>query len=272
MTRRTRRHLPLLAVVLLNGAAAFAQEPAPDVNALAKQTQNPVGDLVSVPLQFNFNTGGDLEERTLFNLNLQPVIPFSVTSSWKLILRTIVPINSFPAADAGRSSGVGDVQAQAFFTAARPGPVVWGIGPVFSLPTATTGPAETGTWAGGIGGVIVKNAGPWVLGSLVSQLWPIADAGDRPRTDLLTIQPFVNYNLGDGWALSLSPVMTANWDADSGEQWTVPLGFGVTRTTVFNGRPMNLGVQYYYNVEHPQGGPGQQLRFVVALLYPSARK
>ena len=86
----------LLALVLLNGATAFAQEPAHDVNALAKQTQNPVGDLVSVPLQFNFNTGGDLEERTLFNLNLQPVIPFSVTSSWKLILRTIVPINSFP--------------------------------------------------------------------------------------------------------------------------------------------------------------------------------
>jgi hypothetical protein len=45
------------------------------VTALAKQSQNPVGDLVSVPLQFNFNTAGDLEDAKLFNLNIQPVIP-----------------------------------------------------------------------------------------------------------------------------------------------------------------------------------------------------
>ena len=101
---------------------------------------------MSVPLQFNFNTGGDLEERTLFNLNLQPVIPFSVTSSWKLILRTIVPINSFPAADDGRASGVGDIQTQAFFTPARPGSAHLGRGPGFSLPTATVAPAETVRW------------------------------------------------------------------------------------------------------------------------------
>ena len=96
---------------------------------------------------------------------------------------------------------------------------------------------------------------------------------NQPRTDLLTIQPFVNYNLSRGWALSFSPVMTANWGAASGEEWTtVPLGFGITRTTVFNRRPMNLGVQYLYNVEHPEGGAGQQLRLVLALLYPSAPK
>jgi hypothetical protein len=73
MTRRPLCCLPLFALVLLNGAAAVAQERAPDVNALAKQTQNPLGDLVSVPLQFNFNTGGDLEDCTLFNLDLPPV-------------------------------------------------------------------------------------------------------------------------------------------------------------------------------------------------------
>jgi hypothetical protein len=56
--------------------------------------------------------------------------------------------------------------------------------------------------------------------------------------------------------------------AASGEQWTVPLGLGITRTTVFDGRPMSLGVQYYDNVERPQGGPWQQLRFSVSLLYP----
>ena len=263
----------LLALVLLNGVTAFAQEPAHDVNALAKQTQNPVGDLVSVPLQFNFNTGGDLEERTLFNLNLQPVIPFSVTSSWKLILRTIVPINSFPAADDGRASGVGDIQTQAFFTPARAWVAHLGRGPGVLVADSHGGPSGDGymggrhRWRG--------RERRWTMGPRHSDIAALADGGCErgdPRTDLLTIQPFVNYNLSRGWALSFSPVMTANWDAASGDQWTVPLGFGITRTTVFNRRPMNLGVQYYYNVEHPEGGAGQQLRFVLALLYPSAPK
>jgi hypothetical protein len=82
----------------------------------------------------------------------------------------------------------------------------------------------------------------------------------------------VNYNFGGGWALSSSPVITANWDASAGNEWTVPIGAGITRTTVFNGRPMNIGVQYYYNVKRPDGGPGQQFRFVIALLYPEGHK
>ncbi len=100
----------------------------------------------------------------------------------------------------------------------------------------------------------------------------MADAGDEPETDLLTLQPFVNYNFGGGWALSFSPLLTANWDASDGNEWTVPIGVGLVRTTVFNRRPMNIGVQYYYNVERPDGSAAQQLRFIVVLLYPTARK
>jgi hypothetical protein len=65
---------------------------------------------------------------------------------------------------------------------------------------------------------------------------------------------------------------SANWDASGGNEWTVPLGIGLVRTTVFNRRPMNIGVQYYYNVERPDGSAAQQLRFIVVLLYPTAPK
>ena len=85
---------------------------------------------------------------------------------------------------------------------------------------------------------------------------------------MLVFQPFVNYNFGQGWALSTSPLITANWNAASGQEWTVPLGLGITRTTVFNERPMSIGLQYYYNVERPDGSAAQQLRFVVSLLFP----
>ena len=130
--------------------------------------------------------------------------------------------------------------------------------------------AETGTFAFGASFVVVQTTGAWVLGGVVNQFWPISDEGGDPETDLLTVQPFVNYNFGRGWALAFSPVMSANWNASEGNQWTVPLGMGMTRTTVFNRRPMNIGFQYYYNVERPDGSAGQQLRFVIALLYPAA--
>src|SRR5262245_42690620 len=87
-----------IAAMLVAGsfASAAAQEPAHDVNQLAKETQNPVSSLISVPFQFNFNSGGDLEDQTFFNLNFQPVIPFKASPNWNVIARTIVPINSFP--------------------------------------------------------------------------------------------------------------------------------------------------------------------------------
>ncbi len=247
-------------------APALAQ----DVNELAKQTQNPVANLISVPFQFNFNTGGDLEDRTLFNLNIQPVIPFALTPDIHVIARTIIPVNSAPGPDGTRFSGVGDIQEQIFLTPANAGSLVWGVGPALSLPTATMTGAETGTFALGASFVVVKMTGPWVLGGVVNQFWPMSDEGGDPKTDLLTVQPFVNYNFGRGWALAFSPVMSANWNASEGNQWTVPLGMGVTRTTVFNRRPMNIGFQYYYNVERPDGAAGQQLRFVISLLYPTA--
>ena len=251
-------------------ASAQGQPPAPahDVAALAKETQNPVGTLISVPLQFNFNTGGDLEDRTFLNLNIQPVMPFRASDQWNVIARVIVPVDSFPGPADSRYSGVGDIQAQLFITPSKPGRIIWGAGPMFSFPTATSSAFETGTWAAGPALVLVKSTGAFVLGSLVSQVWPLSDAGGEPETHLFTVQPFVNYNAGGGWALSFAPIMTANWNASDGNEWTVPLGLGVTKTTVFNHRPINVGVNYFYNVKRPEGTAGQQLRLVLSLLFP----
>jgi hypothetical protein len=267
-----RAFAPLLVAALSTalGGLAAAQEPDHDVSDLAKQTQNPVADLVAVPFQANFLNGGDLDDRTLFNLNIQPVIPFSISKDWKVIARTIIPINSFPGPDDERFSGFGDIQEQIFFTPAKSGGLIWGFGPIFSLPTATALPAETGSWAVGPTLVLVKNAGPFVLGGLFSQVWNFADHGGDPKTNRFTFQPFINYNFGKGWAFAFAPIISANWDAADGNQWTVPLGLGISRTTVFNRRPMSLSLQYYYNVERPDGAGANQLRFVISLLYPKA--
>jgi len=268
------RFLGAMAILVVVSSPARAQQPAlesQEATELAKKTQNPVGDLVTLPFQFNFNTGGDLGDETFFNLNFQPVLPFKLTSDWSMILRTIIPIDSVPAADGVSYSGFGDTQVQMYVTPSVPGRFIWGVGPMLSLPTATAAPVQTGTVGAGVGAVGLTMTGPWVIGALVNQYWPVVDSGGEPKTDLFVLQPFVNYNLAHGWALSFAPIITANWDAASGDQWTVPLGLGITRTTVFNGRPMNLGVQYYYNVARPDGSAAYQIRFIVALLYPERK-
>ena len=90
----------------------------------------------------------------------------------------------------------------------------------------------------------------------------MTDAKGAPRTNLFTWQYFVNYNFGKGWAIGGAPVITANWDGQPGQQWTVPFGIGITRTLVFGHQPMTVGMQYYYNAKRPDGTGATQLRLI----------
>ncbi len=275
MTNILRTAIALLILPL--SAAMLAQTPPtppaaePDATGLAKETQNPVGDIVSVPFQFNFNSGGVYKDQTFFNLNFQPVIPIHLTPKWTFIARTIVPIVSIPTTDGVSYSGVGDIQEQTFLTPARPRGIIWGIGPAFSFPTATAFPAKTGTWAAGPSIVLLATPGPFVLGSLFVQLSPMTDSNGSPRVNNFLWQYFINYNFGKGWALSTAPSITANWDADRSQRWTVPVGGGLSRTLVFQRQPMTLGFQYYYNPIRPDNSNSTTLRFNVVLIYPQKR-
>jgi len=274
---RTRRARLIVIVVIgmripLSAQGAPGSAPAAaehDVTQLAKQTQNPVGDIITIPFQFNFNSGGGLADETYFNLNIQPVIPIHLTPSLNMIARTIIPVNSFPGSEGTRFSGFGDIQQQLFFTPAKPGKVILGIGPQFSFPTATAEPAETGTWAAGGAALVVLTPGPWVVGALVTQVSPLTDRGGPPRTNIFSLQYFINYNFGKGWAIGTSPTITANWDASVDDRWTVPLGMSISRTFVFSRQPMTLSVQYYHTVQRPDSAPSTTLRFALNLIFPA---
>ena len=275
MRNLVRRALAVSLALSFSAALVVAQDgnaaPRIDPTALAKQSQNPVADLVSIPFQLNFNSGGGLGDGTLFNLNIQPVIPVKVTPRWNVIARTIVPYLSSPTATGDQQGGLGDIQLQAFLSPSNPGKVVWGIGPQFSIPTATNPLFRTGSWAVGPTAVALVMPGHFVIGALANQVWTFADAGGDPDINQLLVQPFINYNFGHGWALSTAPIITANWNAESGQQWTVPLGGGITKVTKLGGRLMNVGAQYFYNVVRPDAAPGSQFRLIVILLYPSAK-
>jgi hypothetical protein len=267
------RALAWSAIICVWGTSRTSAQPPEtpagehDATTLAKQTQNPVADLVSIPFQFNFNSGGAFGDRSNILLNVQPVIPINVTPEWNVIARPIVPFVTVPQPRGDSDGGLGDINLELFATPANAGSIVWGVGPIFSFPTATLDEVATGSWGIGPAGLVLYQAGPWVVGALATQTWTISDFGDERDLDAFLLQPFANYNFGKGWAIGSAPIITASWDAPS-NGWTVPLGGGLIWTTEIGGQAMNLGAHYYYNVERPDEGAKNQLRLIVSFLFP----
>jgi hypothetical protein len=250
----------------------FAQEKEKPtqtaVMELAKATQNPVADMVTIPFQFNWYTGGGFGNQTMSQYLFQPVLPLSISKDWNLISRTIAPIMNIPQDSGSRLKGIGDIQEEIFFSPKEAKKVVWGIGPVFSFPTATINAIATGQFAIGPTGVILLMPGKWVIGAVANNLWRFAGSESTTAISFFFIQPFINYNFKGGWALSTSPSITANWSAKSGQKWTVPVGLGVSKITHIGGQPLSIGMQYYHNVVHPDNAGADQVRISVSLLFP----
>ena len=253
---------------LIAGTRAVLAQAESD---LAKATQNPVANLTSLPLQFNYYTGGGLRSKTALVLNVQPVMPLSLDKRWLLIARTIVPYANVPLANE-RETGIADIQEQWYFTPKQPGAVVWGAGPLLSIPTATNDAMRTGQWALGPTAVGLVTTGRWVVGVLANNIWRIAGVNNGRSINELTVQPFINFNIPQGWAIATAPIITADWSAPQGEKWTVPLGIGLQKVTAIGRQPVSLGMQYYHDVEHPPNAGAEEFRFIFSLLYPIAHR
>jgi hypothetical protein len=249
--------------------------------AIIKTSQNPVGNITAIPFQNNFNYGLGPYTRFQYNLNLQPVFPIMLNPKWNLISRSIIPIVNQPspasppvcASLLGCPStfGLSDVQEQLFFAPkTKPDQIIWGVGPIFQFPTASPGTLGAGKWAAGPDAVVLIMPGKWVLGTLMTQLWSFAGQSNRPDVNSYLVQPFVNYNISNGWALTVAPVMTANWSA-AGTKWTVPLGGGIGKTFKGGSQLMSISVLYYTNIVRPLNAPQTTLRVSWNLLYPIKR-
>ena len=240
------------------------------VNELRAAAQNPVASLISIPFQNNtdFNIGPD--KKTKNTLNIQPVWPFKLNDDWNLITRTIFPVVSQPALFPGqeRTFGLGDTTFTAFLSPTESKKIMWGAGPMFLLPTATDDMLGADKWGLGISGVALTVIDKWTIGALVSNIWSVAGSGNND-INLFTLQYFVNYNLEDGWYLISAPINTANWEADSDNRWTVPLGGGVGRVFKVGKLPLNAQLSAYYNIVTPDNfGPEWQMRAQVQFLFP----
>ena len=257
-------------------AASGAGTAAPDQQAeLAKKLQNPVANLISVPIQNNWDFGLDPAHAMQYTAKIQPVIPVSISDDWNLIIRTIVPViyqealDNRPGAPAsvGQShAGLGDTEQSFFFSPKNPvGGWILGAGPVGYYPTATTSYLGTGQWGGGPTIVALRQEHGFTYGILANQIWSFAGQQNRTEVNATYLQPFVSYTTKTYTTPSINTETTYNWqDHES----TVPLNFQLQQLIKIGKMPVALQVGYRYYVEKPNGGPDWGLRFTVTFLFP----
>lgn len=263
----------LFGVITVLGIAVFSASVCAEdksTEALAEAAQNPVADMISLPIQNNINFGFGPGDDIQNVLNIQPVMPFELNENWNLITRTIAPVIYQPelVPGYGNEFGLGDINTTLFLSPAKTGKILWGIGPVFSFPSASDRVLGSDKWSAGPSAVALTIQGPWVVGALANNLWSYAGDDDRKDVNQFLLQYFINYNLPEGWYISSAPIITANWKADSGNTWTIPFGAGVGKILRIGKQPINAQVQAFYNVAKPDNGSDWALRLQLQFLFP----
>lgn len=249
--------------------AVFSQEAQPEGEGnLANDVQNPVANIVSIPFQNNLDFN-DVNRNTL---NVQPVLPFGITENVNLIFRNIIPVISGPDLTSpfgGKTSGIGNISTAMLFTPAKPGKIIWAVGPTLTWGSVTPGLGfEKFALAPSALGLYQNNG--WTIGVIAQNSWSVAGPSDAADVNLFYAQIFVVKNVANGWYINSAPIITANWEAPSGNQWNIPLGAGFGRLFRVNKLPINAQIGWYSYLTSADGASGQlrfQLQFILPKLY-----
>jgi hypothetical protein len=275
MERRTMMHMRRLFAfnILVMFVLSIGMHPAMAQQELAKASQNPLGNIISLPFENNTSFGIGPEDAVMNVLNLKPVYPVSL-GTWNLINRGILPIiyQEERVPGEGDEFGLGDFTYQGFLSPLTSSPLIWGIGPALVMPTHTSDRLGTDKWSIGPAVVALAKPGPWLFGVLVQNIWSFAGDDDEPDVNLFSVQYFLNYNFKSGWYLTSNPTTTADWEENNDNRWTVPVGGGVGKLVRIGKQPVDLRIQGFWNAEKPDGAADWTLQTQVKLLFPKKKK
>jgi hypothetical protein len=198
------------------------------------------------------------------------VVPIDLNEDWNVISRTILPIISQDniTANGSSQSGIGDIVQSVFFSPKAPTDSgwIWGVGPVFLLPTGSEDALTADKWGVGPTAVVLKQESGWTYGALANHIWSVA--GDDNRNDISStfLQPFLSYTTADAVTYGLNTESTYDW---KNSQWTVPINVTVSKVTKFGDQLVSVGGGVRYWADGPNSAPeGLAIRLIVTLLYP----
>ena len=197
-------------------------------------------------------------------LNIQPVIPVSISENWNLISRSILPVVFQHDVQPGKyQSGFGDLSQSVWASPKAPSAsgLVWGVGAIALIPTGTDG-IGANTWAFGPTIVLLKQTGSWTVGLLANQVWDTSGPADISS---MYLQPFVVKGLGKGRTVSLNSESTYDFKS---KKWTVPFNLSFNKVSKWGNQMVSNQVGAGWYATSPKGGADWQLRYALTLLFP----
>lgn len=234
-------------------------EPTSSQAAVAAELANPLAPVTTFVAQFRTEFGNGPGDDTNYQLRLQPSLfkPFSDGSA--LLLRTVLPfrVTQWPT----DASGLGDISLIPYYVPDTSKSTFVGFGGVLNIPAATPSSLGSGKWSAGPALIVAKTGQPIVYGGLAQQVWSFAGQPDRGSVSVTTIQPFITYLVGGGWAIGANTETTYNWNASSGQRWTVPISASVSKVVKLGDNFVNLGFAYVSYAARPDYAPEWELRF-----------
>ena len=253
-----------------------------DLEAIGKQTNNPVGAAWMMWFQNDFTVkDGDANEHeeNWNSFKFQPVMSFPVTlggDPWNLIFRPTFQLQSF-SFGGDRTTGLGDTALAVALGPDRMDGNIWGFGITNIFPTASEDEVGQEKWQAGPTALLAHLApdvGGFNVGIFVQHWWSYAGEDDRADTSLTDLQYFIQYRLSKTEMIGMAPNIQYDWEADSDEAWTVPIGLGYQNVTKVGNTAIKYGLEFQYFIEQPdEFGPkwAARILFVPVIQSPFHR-
>jgi hypothetical protein len=146
------------------------------------------------------------------------------------------------------------------------GTSVWGLGADLAVPTAQEDVLGTGKWSAGPSALYAYLGPKWVLAGLLQHYKSFAGDDGRADVNLTKIQYFHYYALNSTTSIGAGPTISANWEQNSDNRWSVPIGIGINKTINIGKVPVRFGAEVHYTVLKPDDIVGSNWTFRLSMI------